>query len=207
MPSDNGVVVPSHPGLHLLLDQPHGDAQMLGVRMVKDALARGTPVVAVLLDEATPQFRADLSRADVDVDAAEEDGRLVYVDAHAPRVGWAHTNPATVFVEGDGADSVLLGLSEAQAGIIDQAPEHLVLVSTFSTLLVLEELNAVYEFCQSLTSMAPRMGAITVGRLIPDMHGDRERTALEHLATTVTDRRTQPTVSAPTQPSADAELR
>lgn len=188
MPSDPlDVVVPNRPGLHLLLDEPHGQGGPLTVTLAADAVERGTPVVVVLLDEAAPQFRQDLARRGIDVDATEAAGDIQYVDAHAPRVGWAHTNPATVFAEQPDVDSILLALSEAQSSLIERAPEHLVLVSTFSSLLVLEGLHATYELCQALASMAPRMGAVTLGRVVTGMHDEQEVTALRHLATTVTD--------------------
>lgn len=188
MPSDPlDVVVPNRPGLHLLLDGPQGASGQLALHVLADAIASGTPAVALLLDHAAPQFRQHLARLGADVDHAEETGHLYYVDAHAPRVGWAHTNPATVFAEKAGADPILLALSEAQSGLIGRAPEHLVVVSTISSLLVLEGLHATYELCQALSSMAPRMGAITLGRVVAGMHDEREVTALRHLATTVTD--------------------
>lgn len=190
------VVVPSQPGLHLLLDAPQGAGGSLTQRLAADGIRRGEPTVAILLDEAAPEFRAGLARRDVDVDAAEDAGLLQYVDAHAPRVGWAHTNPATVFAETADADAILLALSEAQAALVEQAPEHRVLVSTVSTLLVLEDLNEAYRFGQALASMAPRMGAVTLGHVVPGMHGEREVTALRHLASTVTDLR---------EPAADEE--
>lgn len=188
VPSDPlDVVVPNRPGLHLLLDQPQGRSGTLTLQLAADALDRGTPVIVVLLDEAAPQYRQALARQGTDVDAAEAEGDLLYVDAHAPRVGWAHTNPATVFAETADADSILLALSEAQSAIVERAPEHMVLVSTISSLLVLEGLHATYELSQALASMAPRMGAVTLGRVVSGMHEDQEVTALRHLATTVTD--------------------
>lgn len=193
MPADTpDVVVPQQPGLHLLLEAPHGAGASLTQRLAADALRQATPAIVVLLDEAAPQFRAGLARRDVDVDAAEADRRLQYVDAHAPRVGWAHTNPATVFAETPDPDAILLALSEAQSTIVEHAAQHRVIVSTLSSLLVLEDLNAGYEFGQALASMAPRMGAVTYGHVVPEMHGDRETAALRHLAATVTDLRPGP---------------
>jgi KaiC/GvpD/RAD55 family RecA-like ATPase len=183
------VVVPQRPGLHLLLDGPHGSGTSLPQRLAADAVRQDTPAIVVLLDEATPQFRAGLARRDVDVDRAEGDGLLQYVDAHAPRVGWAHTNPATVFAETGEVDALLLALSEAQSQIVEHAPEHRVIVSTVSTLLVLADLNDAYEFGQALASMAPRMGAVATGHVVPSMHDERETAALRHLADTVTDLR------------------
>lgn len=173
--------------MHLFLDEPHGPSAPLVERIAADAISREVPVIAVLLDQATPQFRAALERHGVDVQQAEQDGLIVYVDSHAHRVGWAHTDPATIFVEADGPDGLLLGLSEAQAGLIERAPEHYVLVDSLSSLLLLEGLNSCYRVVQALSSMAPRLGSISVGRIISGMHTSQETTALRHLATTVTD--------------------
>ncbi len=183
------VVVPNQPGLHVLLDDPQGQGAGLTQRLAADALDNGTATIVVLLDEAAPQFRAGLARRGVDIDEAESTRTLQYVDAHAPRVGWAHTNPATVFAEAPDTDAILLALNEAQASLVEHAPQHQVIVSTLSTLLVLEGLNEAYQLMQALSSMAPRMGAVTIGHAVPGMHDEREVTALRHLATTVTDLR------------------
>ena len=181
------MVLPSQPGLHLVVDRPQGPGAPLIASMAADALQQGLPVIPILVDQATPQFRAELARRGVDVDAAEARGDLIFVDAFSVRVGWAHTNPYTVFVEQQGPDAILLGLSEAQSGIVERASEHMVLVDSLSTLLVLEGLPPTYALVQSLSSLAPRLGSITVGRVIHGMHGSQEHTSLMHLATTVTD--------------------
>lgn len=190
-------VLPTRPGLHVLLDAPTGDHATLTQRLAHDAIQRDMATIVVLLDDAAPQFRQGLTRHGTDVDAAEHAGLLQYVDAHAPRVGWAHTNPATVFAEDPDTDALLLALNEAQTHLIENEPQHQVLVSTLSSLLVLQGLHATYEFCQTLASMAPRMGTITLAHAIPQMHDDRETTALRHLATTVTDLRDPPPSQAP----------
>jgi len=184
---DVDLVVPSQPGLHLLVDGPETRALPLGPRVTGELLDRGPPVVSVLLDQAAPQYRAELNRLEVPTEDAEAEGRLSYVDAHAPTVGWAHTAPATVFAEEPEVDALLLALSEAQAGVVEQAPNHAVVVDNLSSLLVANGLNEAYRFGQSIASMAPRMGAIAVARLIPGMHDERATTAMRHLATTVTD--------------------
>lgn len=181
------VVVPSEPGLHLVVDRPQGPALSTLLGFAANALADGVPVVPLLLDRAAPQFRQDLARYGVDVEGAEDHGLLHYVDAHAARVGWAHTTPCTIFVEAPGPDAVLLGLGEAQAGVVETAPWHLVLVDSFSSMLVLDGLPATYALAQALASLAPRMGAVTVGRVVAGMHSSQELAALAHLAVTVTD--------------------
>lgn len=178
--------MPSQPGLHLLLDEPETRALPLGPRIAGELLDRSEPVVAVLLDEAAPQFRAELEHVDVDTERAESAGTLSYVDAHAPTVGWAHTAPATVFAETQDVDAVLLALSEAQAGVVEKAPRHAVLIASLSSLLVQCGLNETYRFAQAIASMAPRMGVVAVARVIEGMHDERETTALRHVATTVT---------------------
>lgn len=182
-------VLPTRPGLHVLLDEPTGDHATLTQRLAHDAIQRDVATIVILLDDAAPQFRQGLTRHGTDVEDAEAQGLIQYVDAHAPRVGWAHTNPATVFAEDPDTDALLLALNEAQTHLIENEPQHQVLVSTLSSLLVLQGLHATYEFCQTLASMAPRMGTITLAHAIPQMHDDRETTALRHLATTVTDLR------------------
>jgi hypothetical protein len=184
---DADLVVPSQPGLHLLFDGPETRALPLGPRVAGELLDRGQPVVNVLVDQAAPQFRAELEHLDVPTEAAEDRGELSYVDAHAPSVGWAHTAPATVFAETPDVDAILLGLSEAQAGVVEKAPKHAVVISSLSSLLVENGLNEAYRFGQSIASMAPRMGVVAVARVIPGMHDERATTALRHLATTVTD--------------------
>lgn len=186
-PGNPDVVVPTEPGLHLLVDRPQGPGSPVMMALAVHALSSGMPVVPILLDRAAPQFRAELLRHGVDAAAAEEAGLLSYVDAHALRVGWAHTTPATVFVEDQGPDAILLGLGEAQAGVVESAPTHMVLVDSLSTLLVLEGLPATYALAQALSSLAPRVGAITVARVVAGMHVDREVVSLAHLAATVTD--------------------
>lgn len=194
-------VMPTEPGLHLLLDRPQGPGPAMARRHAAAALAEGRPVIALLFDQAAPQFQARLSRHGVDATQAEADGHLVYCDAFSVRTGWAHTNPATVFIESADPDAVLLALSEAQAGIVEIAPEHLILVDSLSTLLVLHGLPETYALCQALTSLAPRVGAVTLGRLIRDMHPREETTALLHLASTVTDVTDQPqTRTTPASP-------
>lgn len=185
-------VMPTSPGLHLLLDRPQGPGAGLALRHAASALADGQPVIALLFDQAAPQFQARLARHGVETTEAEETGRLAYVDAFSVRTGWAHTNPATVFVESPDPDTILMGLSEAQAGVVEIAPEHLILVDAFSTLLVLHGLPETYALCQSLTSLAPRLGAVTLGRMIEGMHSREHLTALLHLANTVTDVTDQP---------------
>lgn len=192
MAGEPDPVMPTEPGLHLLLDRPQGPGASLALRHAASALAGGTPVIALLLEQAAPQFQAKLSRFGVDAPAQESQGRLVYIDGFSVRTGWAHTNEATVFVESPDPDALLLGLSEAQAGIVEMAPDHLILVDSFSTLLVLHGLPETYALCQSLTSLAPRVGAVTLGRLIQGMHNEEHRTALLHLASTVTDVTQQP---------------
>lgn len=184
---DADLIVPSQPGLHLLLDGPETRALPMGPRLAGELLDREVPVVNVLLDQATPQYRAELERLDVPTEEAESEGRLAYVDAHAPTVGWAHTSPATVFAETPDVDAILLALSEAQAGVVEQAPKHAVVVDSLSSLLVRHDLNEGYRFGQSIASMAPRMGVVAVARVVEGMHDERETTALRHLATTVTD--------------------
>ncbi len=187
-----GPVMPTSPGLHLLLDRPQGPGAGLALRHAASALADGQPVIALLFDQAAPQFQARLARHGVDTTDAEGSGRLAYVDAFSVRTGWAHTNPATVFVETPDPDAILLALSEAQAGVVEIAPDHLILADSFSTLLVLHGLPETYALCQALTSLAPRLGAVTLGRLVQGMHSQEHRTALLHLASTVTDVTDQP---------------
>lgn len=208
MTGDADLLIPSKPGLHVLLDGPQTRGSPLAPLVAGEMLDRGHPVINLLLDEAAPQFRSHLNRLEVPVDDAEEDGRLTYVDAHAPQVGWAHTTPQTVFAETPEADALLLGLSEAQAGVVEQAPEHAVVVSSLSSLLVTRGLNEAYRFGQSIASMAPRMGAIVVARVVQGMHDERETTALRHLATTVTDVSQTPTPDTDrptTQPEPDRD--
>jgi hypothetical protein len=204
---ETDLVVPSQPGLHLLLDGPETRALPIGPRVAGELLDRGPPVVNVLLDQATPQYRAELERLEVPIEDAEADGRLSYVDAHAATVGWAHTAPATVFAETPDVDAVLLALSEAQAGVVEKAPQHAVVVDNLSSLLVRCGLNEAYRFGQSIASMAPRMGAIAVARLIPGMHDERSTTAMRHLATTVTDVSRTSTPDTSTQRTADDGFR
>lgn len=185
-------VMPTSPGLHLLLDRPQGPGAGLALRHAVSSLANDQPVIALLFDQAAPQFQARLARHGVDTAEAEATGRLAYVDAFSVRTGWAHTNPATVFVESPEPNAILLALSEAQAGVVEIAPDHLILVDSLSTLLVLHGLPETYALCQSLTSLAPRVGAVTLGRLIQGMHNEEHRTALLHLASTVTDVSDQP---------------
>jgi KaiC/GvpD/RAD55 family RecA-like ATPase len=184
---DRDVVVPSTPGLHLLLDDPASRGLEIAPRLAVDRIDAGEPVLAVLLDEATPQFRSQLTQLGADTDTAEKTGNLLYVDAHAPQVGWAHTNPATVFAETEDPDALLLAVSEAQSTIVERAPQHTLIVESLSSLLVTQGLNAAYRFGQNLASMAPRMGAVALARVVPGMHDEQETTALRHLATTVTD--------------------
>lgn len=202
MSGDADLIVPSQPGLHLLLDTPQSRGLPLPARLAADLIERGWPVIGVLLDEAAPQFRAQLDRVGLDTDRAEQDGRLQYVDAHAPQVGWAHTTSATVFAETPDADSVLLAISEAQAGVVEEAPQHALVLSSLSSLLVTRGLNETYRFGQAIASMAPRMGAVAIARVVEGMHDERETTALRHLATTVTDVSTQPTPE-PSEPARD----
>lgn len=204
MPGDD-LIVPSNEGLHLLLDGPEARGSPLSPRIAAEMLDRGQPVINLLLDQAAPQYRAELEHAGVDVEQAEDDGVLSYVDAHAPQVGWAHTTPATVFAETADADALLLGLSEAQAGVVEESPRHAVVVSSLSTLLVTCGLNEAYRFGQTIASMAPRMGAVTIARVVQGMHEERETTALRHLATTVTDVSTSPTPET-TEPSETSNL-
>lgn len=206
---DTDLVVPSQPGLHLLFDDPETRALPLGPRLAGELLDRGQPVVNVLVDQATPQYRAELARLDVPTDDHEGQGRLAYVDAHAPTVGWAHTAPQTVFAETPDVDAILLALSEAQAGVVEKAPKHAVVVDSFSSLLVTNGLNEAYRFGQSIASMAPRMGVVAVARVIPGMHDEREATALRHLATTVTDvsRSTTADHEAAREPDSDWQRR
>lgn len=204
MPEDAAFLVPSKPGLHLLLDGPQTRGVPLGPRVAVELLDRGQPVVGVLLDQAAPQYRAELDRLGLEPGEAEDEGRLTYVDAHSPQVGWAHTTPCTVFAETPDADAILLALSEAQAGVVEQAPRHAIVVSSLSSLLVTRGLNEAYRFGQSIASMAPRMGAVAIARVIRGMHDERETTALRHLATTVTDVSSAPTPEAP-EPRGEAD--
>ncbi len=200
-PNAPSPVLPTRPGLHVLLDEPTNDPAHLTQRLAHDAIQRDVATIVILLDHAAPQFRQGLTRHGTNVEQAENKNLIQYVDAHAPRVGWAHTTPATVFAEEPDHDALLLALNEAQTHLIENEPQHQVLISTLSSLLVLEGLHATYEFCQTLASMAPRMGTITLAHAIPQMHDEKETTALHHLATTVTDLRdtTSHPIKAPPQ--------
>ncbi len=157
--------------------------EVLARRCYMASLQAGRPAIMILTNRGVDEVRRDLLQMDDRFPEYEAKGLAWFVDAYSRSIGIDGSEANVEFVDSaSDVNNISIALNRVHGQIVDDHPEHLMVMDSASTLVLYGNAQATFRFLQVLIGRGRQAGATSVILLDQGMHADAEVQMFRHLA-------------------------
>ena len=174
--------IPTNSAL-LLIGPPLAGEKQLIYKYMQESLNNNTPVLLISTDKSPEEIKKEMLKSKIFMTKFETDGILKYIDCYSHQTDELLKDTDVIRrVSGPLAlNEISIALSDIERDFIKLNPQHNIIFSSLSTLLMYSNPQMVGRFLQVIIAKIKKAGGSILLTMEEGMHDEKVIVTIEHL--------------------------